>query len=233
MEILKPRENPLVPHAVLRRLYETMLVLRKGDNAAARRRGERSARGEEAMRASALLSLQPGDLISDVGKVPEIHGGPSVLAPLGSGAIRVLSALGAASALRAQGAKRLAVVYVAAGELQPAEWKRLLGLAGGAELPVIFAVLPGGAERRHGVLSDRAQGWGVPGMPVDAADAVALYRVMQESVLRARGGDGPALLECVRWRVAGESGAAADGIEAMRKTLQELGLFSGKTKRTF
>ena len=207
------QENPLVPNAVLLRLYELMRTMR-----AARGRTARTPRGEEAVRASALLSLEPGDLISDTGPGLEVHGGPRRLATVGVGADRLLAALGAANALRVQGARRLVLAYVAVDELSATAWRRVLGLAGGAELPVIFVVLPGSEAKRQGRLSDRAQGWGVPGMPVDAADAVALYRVVQESVLRARGGDGPALLECVRWRPAGQE-TRVDAIEAMRRLL--------------
>ena len=210
------QENPLVPNAVLLRLYELMRTMR-----AARGRTARTPGGEEAARASALLSLEPGDLISDTGPGLEVHGGPRRLAPLG--ADRLPAALGAANALRVQGARRLVLTYVAADELSATTWRRVLGLAGEAELPVIFVVLPGSEAKRQGRLSDRAQGWGVPGMPVDAADAVALYRVMQESVLRARGGDGPALLECVRWRPAGQE-RSVDAIEAMRRLLALRGL---------
>jgi TPP-dependent pyruvate/acetoin dehydrogenase alpha subunit len=51
--------------------------------------------------------------------------------------------------------------------------------------------------------------WGVPGIPVDAGDAVALYRVAQESMGRTRGGDGPVLIECVGYRADGRDRAAA------------------------
>ena len=38
---------------------------------------------------------------------------------------------------------------------------------------------------------------------MDGADAIGLYRVMQESLLRARAGEGPALIECIRFEVEG------------------------------
>ena len=50
--------------------------------------------------------------------------------------------------------------------------------------------------------------WGVPGIPVDAGDAVALYRVAQESMGRTRGGDGPVLIECMEYRLEGKGGSA-------------------------
>jgi TPP-dependent pyruvate/acetoin dehydrogenase alpha subunit len=64
-------------------------------------------------------------------------------------------------------------------------------------------------EKRGGVanLSAKTARWGVPGIPVDAGDAVALYRVAQESMGRTRGGDGPVLIECVEYRVEGKGGS--------------------------
>lgn len=44
----------------------------------------------------------------------------------------------------------------------------------------------------------------MPGIPVDITDAVALYRVAQESIGRTRGGDGPVLIECISLRSAGQ-----------------------------
>jgi TPP-dependent pyruvate/acetoin dehydrogenase alpha subunit len=67
---------------------------------------------------------------------------------------------------------------------------------------MIFVVLPAAKRGKAGSrenLSDRARRFGVPGIPVDAGDAVALYRVAQESMGRIRGGDGPVLIECLEF----------------------------------
>jgi pyruvate dehydrogenase E1 component alpha subunit len=49
-------------------------------------------------------------------------------------------------------------------------------------------------------LSQRAQGYGMPGVRVDGFDAIAVYEAAAEAVARARRGDGPTLLvtECYR-----------------------------------
>ncbi len=234
------QENPLVPHAVLQRMYEVMVDLRGLEpRGSLRTAGARGVRGEEACRASSLLSLAAGDLVSDAAGVVATGAAltskrrskgaaageaPTWLTPVEDAYERVTMALGAAAALRAQGGGRLVLVYVGAGELTTARWQKVLGRAGTMELPVIFLVLPGGAPARQGAVSDGAQGWGVPGMPVDATDGVALYRVMQESVMRARGGDGPALIESVRWQPRGERVKAIDGVAAMRRLLVSRGL---------
>jgi TPP-dependent pyruvate/acetoin dehydrogenase alpha subunit len=60
----------------------------------------------------------------------------------------------------------------------------------------------------------------VPGIPVDAGDAVALYRVAQESLGRTRGGDGPVLIECVAYPMEGSRGGApADPLVQLEKFL--------------
>ena len=235
-------ENPLVPHALMRRMYEGMVKLRALEPTVARRRtGERAMRGEEAVRASSLLSLEAGDLVSDVpgsavearrktagrAGVREVLAPGTLLLPAVDDALeRLMLAVGAAGALRAQDGRRVVLAYVDADALSPAKWRQVLGAAGRAELPIVFVLLPGKMTAKQGAVSDRAQGWGVPGMPVDAADAVALYRVMQESVLRARGGDGPALIECVRWQLAGSAGEPVDGVAAMRQVLRRRGLLT-------
>ncbi len=236
-------ENPLVPHAVLQQMYAGMKALRALEpNAAALAAGGHSLRGEEACRASSLLSLGAGDLVSDVpgSAVRTQRRGAAVLETMAPGVLllpsiaaaieRLSLAVGAASALRVQGESRLVLLYARAGEVSPAVWKQSFGTAGRRELPIIFLVLPRAGKQRSDRISDRAQNWGVPGMPVDAADAVALYRVMQESVLRARGGDGPALIECVSWQPAGAATQTVDVLKAMRRVLSVRGLLPVKAR---
>jgi acetoin:2,6-dichlorophenolindophenol oxidoreductase subunit alpha len=125
---------------------------------------------------------------------------------------RLRMAMGAALSSKTLGRPNVVVAYVRHGEVAKGVWRRMLGLASKLELPVIFVVLPAAkGEKRNGVtnLSARTARWGVPGIPVDAGDAVALYRVAQESMGRTRGGDGPVLIECMEYRMegTGESGS--------------------------
>jgi TPP-dependent pyruvate/acetoin dehydrogenase alpha subunit len=98
----------------------------------------------------------------------------------------------------------------------------VLGIAAKLELPLIFVVLPGvEGEKADGVanVSGRTAQWGVPGIPVDAGDAVALYRVAQESLGRTRGGDGPVLIECVTYGAGSAGGAVVDPLLRMKENL--------------
>jgi TPP-dependent pyruvate/acetoin dehydrogenase alpha subunit len=102
--------------------------------------------------------------------------------------------------------------------------------AGAQALPVIFVVQAGAAGNkaagRPGQLSLASSACGVPGIPVDAADPVALYRVAQESTLRARAGGGPVLMECIPFRIAGSRAAPADPIITMQQFLLHRGIVS-------
>jgi TPP-dependent pyruvate/acetoin dehydrogenase alpha subunit len=136
---------------------------------------------------------------------------------------RLRMAMGAALSFKTFGRANVVVVYVRHGEVGKGVWRRVLELAGKLELPVIFVVLPAGrGGKRVGMtnLSAKTARWGVPGIPVDAGDAVALYRVAQESLGRTRGGDGPVLIECVADLTAGSSsGASGDPLVQMSEFL--------------
>jgi acetoin:2,6-dichlorophenolindophenol oxidoreductase subunit alpha len=135
---------------------------------------------------------------------------------------RLRMAMGAALSFKTLGQPNVVVAYVRHG-VGKAVWRKVLALAGELELPVIFVVLPAGrAEKRDRVanLSANTARWGVPGIPVDAGDAVGLYRVAQESLGRTRGGDGPVLIECVACRMEGSAGSASgDPLVQMKEFL--------------
>ena len=100
-----------------------------------------------------------------------------------------------------------------------AVWTEILGTAARLEAPVILVVFPG--KGRAGVLSARSTRLGVPGITVEADDAVALFRVAQESMVRIRMGGGPVLMECVR--ISAKASKRVDPVEAMRQVLLQKG----------
>jgi TPP-dependent pyruvate/acetoin dehydrogenase alpha subunit len=50
-------------------------------------------------------------------------------------------------------------------------------------------------------IADLAQGYHIPGITVDGQDAVAVYEVTREAIVRARRGEGPTLIEARIWRI--------------------------------
>jgi pyruvate dehydrogenase E1 component alpha subunit len=106
------------------------------------------------------------------------------------------------SAIAAQGAKDGAIVTAILPSvelLQP--WHSLLADAASQKLPIVFVhyvsnQLSETPANRKGKNPD-ALFHGVPAIAVDAWDAVAVYRVAYEAILRARQGRGATLLECL------------------------------------
>jgi len=207
-----------------------------------------SIRGQEAVRASTVLQLEADDLISDtetsagMASILGVDGNALLKAYTSSKPAKVMAdrllpaiqdaeerlsmTLGAALALKTQSRKGVIIAYIQKDELSAAAWARILGPAARYELPVIFILLPRTAGYKKGdevpatvKLAGKA---GVPGMPVDACDAVALYRVTQESLGRTRGSDGPVLIECLSWRSHGSRTQTApnDPIEHLKLFLQ-------------
>jgi acetoin:2,6-dichlorophenolindophenol oxidoreductase subunit alpha len=182
-----------------------------------------------------VMDLLAGEKVSSLLKrVAEIHSGKKenraktgasgrLLPWIDYAGERLRLAMGAALSFKTLGRANVVVVYVPHGEVARGVWRQMLGLASKLELPVIFVVLPAvkGEKRNEAAdLSAKTARWGVPGIPVDVADAVALYRVAQESMGRTRGGDGPVLIECIQCLVKGKSaGASVDPVEEMAKFL--------------
>ncbi len=205
----KSYENPLIPHARMRALYRALVETRVLSERLPR--VQRIPKGLEACWAGTALGLEEGDLTSDraatslPGYVRAIATRAGNAAPrrpqveallsavpqafTGSAQERLFCAIGAAMALKAAGTRGAAVAYVRAGELQASDWVRVLRVASVGDLPLILVAL----AAEDVPLSSRS----VPVIPVDAADAVAIYRVAQESLLRARAEGGVAVIECV------------------------------------
>jgi TPP-dependent pyruvate/acetoin dehydrogenase alpha subunit len=184
--------------------------------------------------AGVVMELIAGAKVTSLLKrVSEIHSGKKTgrgNAPGTSGRIlpwiddaeeRLRMAMGAALSFKTLGRANVVVAYVRGGGVAKGAWRRILELAARLELPIIFVILPAvKGEKRDGVgdLHGRTARWGVPGIPVDAGDAVALYRVAQESLGRTRGGDGPVLIECVEYQREGGKGPI-DPVDQMKEFL--------------
>jgi TPP-dependent pyruvate/acetoin dehydrogenase alpha subunit len=76
----------------------------------------------------------------------------------------------------------------------PDFWKRAIQFAGQHRLGIVYVICTS-LTSEHDLRSDalRIQ---VPGITVDGNDVVAVYRVAEESVRRAREGHGPTLIDC-------------------------------------
>lgn len=189
-------------------------------------RERRLPRGLEACWVGTAIGLHPGDLTSDqrgnaaiehirnVGqRVSDSAPRPSTLKHLEhrpmpvaeSSFERLLCAAGAAMALRTCG-QGVVVAYAASSDLTRAEWTRLLALVTRGDvnsaLPMVIVVTPDRTSAKLdlgklAVSAGQALGRRLPMLPVDAGDAVALYRAAQESIGRARTTGGAVVIGCV------------------------------------
>jgi pyruvate dehydrogenase E1 component alpha subunit len=203
-------ENPLLPHRKLRELHALMLRIRTLE------RRQKSDAAREALLAATLMQLLPGDLVSAsegdaaAGQLAPAAKKPGIGSVVGGAAIEARLALGAAAArgLQAAASDALVLAFARAGGAEPG-WMDALEWAQQAQLPLIVAC----TDATNGALSRSVKGkqpgldfasisrlakrLKLPVLTVDGEDAVAVYRVMQESVLRARQGGGPAVLWAV------------------------------------
>ena len=207
-------ENPLLPHRKLRELHALMLRCRTLE------RKQKPDAAREALLAATLMQLLPGDLVSAAeGDVAAGQLAPAAKKPgsgtlvgsaVGGAAIEARLSLGAAAArgLQGAGSDGLVLAFARAGGPEPG-WMAALEWAQVAQLPLIVACsdATNGARARvvkrqepgldFAAMSKLAKRLKLPVLTVDGEDAVAIYRVMQESVLRARQGGGPAVLWAV------------------------------------
>jgi pyruvate dehydrogenase E1 component alpha subunit len=120
-------------------------------------------------------------------------------------------AAGAALAIKQRGGQELVIAFCSDGSSANGMWHESLNLAAIWDLPIIFVLennqyavstpIRDSARVEH--LSERAAGYGMPGLTVDGNDAVAVHEAMQEPIRRARAGEGPSLLECMTYRHGG------------------------------
>jgi TPP-dependent pyruvate/acetoin dehydrogenase alpha subunit len=156
------------------------------------------------------------------------------------------AAIGAALANKTRKNGRIAVVFGdnAASEL----WKEALHIASLHGLPIIFV---NHEHRRRGstaqtpvnAKTNRHDNLGTPWFPnivVDSNDVVAVYRVANEAISRARQGRGPTLIECQPFRLrgmttgdgkySGNGRHALDPISNMESYLRRKGLFQARMR---
>jgi pyruvate dehydrogenase E1 component alpha subunit len=122
-------------------------------------------------------------------------------------------AVGAAYSAKLQGLDRIAITFCGDGATNIGTFHEALNMAAAWKVPVIFVVennlygeyTPLRESTPIDDLADRAKGYGIPGVIVDGQDIDAVYAAVGEAAERARGGEGPSLLEMKTYRFRGHS----------------------------
>jgi pyruvate dehydrogenase E1 component alpha subunit len=118
---------------------------------------------------------------------------------------------GLALAAQLRGEKRVTVTNFGDGAANIGAFHESLNLAAVWKLPVIFVCQNNGYAEHTAFskgtsverISDRAKGYGMPGLHVDGNDPVAVYEAANEAIRRARDGGGPTLIEAMTFRFNG------------------------------
>jgi len=137
----------------------------------------------------------------------------NIITPASTIAAQLNIGTGVALAYKLQKKPNIVVALSGDGSTSLGFWHEALNFAGVMKLPIVYVVQNNRWAESVSVtmqtavedLSIKAQGYGFPGLTVDGNDVVAVYRVAQEAIRRARSGQGPTLIECKTYRWYGHS----------------------------
>ena len=120
-------------------------------------------------------------------------------------------AAGLAFAYRRQGTDRVVCAFFGDGAANKGDWHEAMNLAALWSLPMIFL-----CENNHyasttrisdvmlnETISERAAAYRMRGLTVDGNDPLVVFDAVRESVVQARAGRGPTLIECLTYRRGG------------------------------
>jgi 2-oxoisovalerate dehydrogenase E1 component alpha subunit len=162
-------------------------------------------------------------------------------------------AAGIGLAIKMRGEDRVVLTSVGEGSTSQGEWYEGVNWAAVHKLPVIFLVennsyaISVRADKQMAVehVAHKAAGLGLPGVRVDGLDPLATWAEVQAAADRARGGEGPTLIEAVVHRMTPHSSddddrsyrsreeieamKARDPLELFRQRLEEQGVLNEKS----
>lgn len=119
-------------------------------------------------------------------------------------------AAGVAMAFKVRGQPRCAVCYIGDGGTSQGAFHEAVNMAGAQRLPVVYVIvnngwaisLPVAEQTAAQTFAQKGLGNGVPGVQVDGNDVIAVRKVMQDVLARARAGEGPTIVEAVTYRLS-------------------------------
>jgi len=131
----------------------------------------------------------------------------------------ILLATGAGYKAKLQGSDRVGVAFFGDGASNNGAFHEGINMASAWSLPVMYVCennlyateVPLRTITKSPSVAERARGLGLPGVQVDGQDVLAVHQVAGEAIARARGGEGPTLIECLTYRYRAHA-------EGMRET---------------
>ncbi|MBO1030691.1 thiamine pyrophosphate-dependent dehydrogenase E1 component subunit alpha [Tessaracoccus sp. SD287] len=122
-------------------------------------------------------------------------------------------ATGAALSNKMRGTDNVTLCFHGDGAVGEGAWHEAVTLGSMWSLPVVYICennkygmsMPSEKAFKVERLSDKAAGYGIPGVTVDGNDVDAVREAVAEAVERARRGEGPTFIECLTYRWRGHS----------------------------
>lgn len=141
---------------------------------------------------------------------------------------QVPHAVGVALAAKMQKKDFVSFVTFGEGSSNQGDFHEGSNFAGVHKLPVIimvennqYAISVPVHKQLSGKISDRALGYGFPGIRVDGNDALAVYAAVKEARERAVAGEGPTLIEAMLYRLSPHSTSDNDLAYRTKEEVEE------------
>jgi TPP-dependent pyruvate/acetoin dehydrogenase alpha subunit len=122
-------------------------------------------------------------------------------------------ATGAALSQKLLGTGRIVLCFFGEGATGQGAFHEAVNIGAAWELPIVYLCennlyamsTPASGSFRVQSVAERAKAYGIPGVTVDGNDLLAVYEAVGEAAERARGGQGPTLVEALTYRQCGHS----------------------------
>jgi pyruvate dehydrogenase E1 component alpha subunit len=140
------------------------------------------------------------------GDVPH---GVNVLPPSITVGGHMIHAVGLSWAEKLMGSERIALTSFGDGATSEGDFHEAMNFAAVYQTPTVFFCqnngyaisYPTAEQTRSESIAVKAVAYGMPGVRVDGNDVVAVLMTVRQAVERARGGEGPTLIEAVTYRM--------------------------------
>jgi pyruvate dehydrogenase E1 component alpha subunit len=141
-------------------------------------------------------------------------------------------AAGLALTFKMEKTDNVVVAYFGEGASNTGDFHEALNFAGVQHLPIVFICennqyaysVPVEKSMAIDDVADRAESYGFDGVAINGNDVLAVYQATQGALARARGGDGPTMIECKTYRWHGHS----EHDKAFYRTDEELAMWKSR-----
>lgn len=232
----RPAFQPLISDQRLMQLYVTLLQCRMLRQQSRMRRRPAPLVAPEGIVTGTVTHLEEQDALTPLpgeplGALARGHSlrrllagrtTPGMLPAVSTAAARFAIATGYALANREQ--KQVTMAMSGPGVASLDGLRESMALAAAQKLPILFVIETNAETDVSGPRHTDALG--LPGIPVDGDDVVAIYRATQESITRARRGGGPTIIDCKPWPL----GKPLDPVHKLEQALERRGLLTPAKK---